>query len=162
MSAVATPAPMRRVGPVRRLVRSLRPVAGLLRPSRALFAGGVATNLMVHLQHVPAYADRKARAAEQWARLTPFLYLLPAYVAGYAALAGAADRRALAAIALLGASFAVWAFLFQTKEDYHALAKARAGAVLLPAKLYAALALLFLSPWIVRFGRICAKSEGIA
>ena len=25
-----------------------------------------------HLQHVPAYADRKARAAEQWARLRPF------------------------------------------------------------------------------------------
>ena len=49
MSVVATPAPMRRVGPVRRLVRSLRPVAGLLRPYRALFAGGVATNLMVHV-----------------------------------------------------------------------------------------------------------------
>jgi 3-hydroxy-D-aspartate aldolase len=26
-----------------------------------------------HLQHVPAYADRKAMAAEQWARLRPFL-----------------------------------------------------------------------------------------
>jgi D-serine deaminase-like pyridoxal phosphate-dependent protein len=26
-----------------------------------------------HLQHVPAYADRKAKAAEQWARLRPFL-----------------------------------------------------------------------------------------
>jgi 3-hydroxy-D-aspartate aldolase len=26
-----------------------------------------------HLQHVPAYADRKAKAAEQWARLQPFL-----------------------------------------------------------------------------------------
>ena len=49
MSAVATPAPVRDVGPVRRLVGSLRPVAGLLRPYRALFFGGVATNLMVHV-----------------------------------------------------------------------------------------------------------------
>jgi D-serine deaminase-like pyridoxal phosphate-dependent protein len=31
-----------------------------------------------HLQHVPAYADRKANAAEQWARLRPFLYALSA------------------------------------------------------------------------------------
>ncbi len=30
-------------------MRSLRPVAGLLRPYRALFAGGVVTNLMVHV-----------------------------------------------------------------------------------------------------------------
>jgi D-serine deaminase-like pyridoxal phosphate-dependent protein len=29
-----------------------------------------------HLQHVPAYADRKAKAAEQWARLQPFLEAL--------------------------------------------------------------------------------------
>jgi hypothetical protein len=49
MSAVATQTPMGEIGPVRRLVRSLRPVAGLLRPYRALFAGGVATNLMVHV-----------------------------------------------------------------------------------------------------------------
>jgi 3-hydroxy-D-aspartate aldolase len=31
-----------------------------------------------HLQHVPAYADRKARAAEQWARPQPFLDALSA------------------------------------------------------------------------------------
>ena len=31
-----------------------------------------------HLQHVPAYADRKARASEQWARLQPFLEALGA------------------------------------------------------------------------------------
>jgi 3-hydroxy-D-aspartate aldolase len=31
-----------------------------------------------HLQHVPAYADRKAKAAEQWARLKPFLDALAA------------------------------------------------------------------------------------
>jgi D-serine deaminase-like pyridoxal phosphate-dependent protein len=31
-----------------------------------------------HLQHVPAYADRKAKAAEQWARLQPFLDALSA------------------------------------------------------------------------------------
>jgi D-serine deaminase-like pyridoxal phosphate-dependent protein len=31
-----------------------------------------------HLQHVPAYADRKAKAAEQWARLRPFLDALGA------------------------------------------------------------------------------------
>jgi 3-hydroxy-D-aspartate aldolase len=31
-----------------------------------------------HLQHVPAYADRKAKAAEQWARLQPFLDALRA------------------------------------------------------------------------------------
>jgi ABC-type multidrug transport system fused ATPase/permease subunit len=50
MSAVATPAPATpAVGPVRRLVRSLRPVADLLRPYRRLFVGGVLTNLMVHV-----------------------------------------------------------------------------------------------------------------
>ena len=31
-----------------------------------------------HLQHVPAYADRKAKAAEQWSRLRPFLEALSA------------------------------------------------------------------------------------
>jgi D-serine deaminase-like pyridoxal phosphate-dependent protein len=31
-----------------------------------------------HLQHVPAYAERKAKAAEQWARLRPFLDALRA------------------------------------------------------------------------------------
>jgi 3-hydroxy-D-aspartate aldolase len=31
-----------------------------------------------HLQHVPAYADRNAKAAEQWARLRPFLDALDA------------------------------------------------------------------------------------
>ena len=31
-----------------------------------------------HLQHVPAYADRKAKAAEQWTRLRPFLEALSA------------------------------------------------------------------------------------
>ncbi|HSA83248.1 MAG TPA: DSD1 family PLP-dependent enzyme [Geminicoccaceae bacterium] len=31
-----------------------------------------------HLQHVPDYADRKAKAAEQWARLQPFLDALSA------------------------------------------------------------------------------------
>ncbi len=31
-----------------------------------------------HLQHVPAYADRKAKAVEQWARLQPFLDALSA------------------------------------------------------------------------------------
>ncbi len=31
-----------------------------------------------HLQHVPAYAERKAKAAEQWARLRPFLDALSA------------------------------------------------------------------------------------
>ena len=31
-----------------------------------------------HLQHIPAYADRKASAAEQWARLQPFLDALGA------------------------------------------------------------------------------------
>ena len=31
-----------------------------------------------HLQHVPAYADRRAKAAEQWARLQPFLNALSA------------------------------------------------------------------------------------
>jgi D-serine deaminase-like pyridoxal phosphate-dependent protein len=31
-----------------------------------------------HLQHVPAYADRQAKAAEQWARLRPFLEALGA------------------------------------------------------------------------------------
>jgi 3-hydroxy-D-aspartate aldolase len=31
-----------------------------------------------HLQHVPAYSDRRAKAAEQWARLQPFLDALRA------------------------------------------------------------------------------------
>ena len=36
-------------GAVRRLVSSLRPIMSLLRPYRAWFFGGVATNLLVHL-----------------------------------------------------------------------------------------------------------------
>jgi ATP-binding cassette, subfamily C, bacterial CydC len=36
-------------GAVRRLVNSLRPIASLLRPYRLWFAGGVITNLLVHL-----------------------------------------------------------------------------------------------------------------
>ena len=39
---------VRNVGPVRRLVRSLRPVAGLLRPYRGCSPGWL-TNLMVHV-----------------------------------------------------------------------------------------------------------------
>ena len=50
MSATVAPAPAAAtVGPLRRLARSLRPVAGLLRPYRALFVGGVLTNLFVHV-----------------------------------------------------------------------------------------------------------------
>jgi ABC-type multidrug transport system fused ATPase/permease subunit len=50
MSATVAPAPAAStVGPLRRLARSLRPVAGLLRPYRALFVGGVLSNLLVHV-----------------------------------------------------------------------------------------------------------------
>lgn len=50
MSAVVAQGPAApQVGPLRRLVRSLRPVADLLRPYRAMFAGGVVTNLLVHV-----------------------------------------------------------------------------------------------------------------
>lgn len=50
MSAVVARGPAApEVGPLRRLVRSLRPVADLLRPYRAMFAGGVLTNLLVHV-----------------------------------------------------------------------------------------------------------------
>jgi ATP-binding cassette subfamily C protein CydC len=50
MSAVVASAPpASTVGPLRRLVRSLRPVAGLLRPYRPLFVGVVVTNLFVHV-----------------------------------------------------------------------------------------------------------------
>jgi ABC-type multidrug transport system fused ATPase/permease subunit len=49
MSVVVPTSDAPDVGPVRRLVASLRPVADLLRPYRAMFLGGVATNLLVHV-----------------------------------------------------------------------------------------------------------------
>ncbi len=49
MSAVVAPTTAPRMGAVRRLITSLRPIAGLLRPYRALFVGGVVSNLLVHI-----------------------------------------------------------------------------------------------------------------
>ena len=68
-------------GPVRRLVRSLRPVAGLLRPYRALFAGGVVTNLLVHLftfgaAIVGAVLVGKALDGAQATELKPLVWLV--------------------------------------------------------------------------------------
>ena len=68
-------------GPLRRLVRSLRPVAGLLRPYRALFAGGVVTNLLVHLftfgaAIVGAVLVGKALDGAQAAELKPLVWLV--------------------------------------------------------------------------------------
>ena len=49
MSTMAATLSGSRVGAIRRLVRSLRPIADLLRPYRTLFVGGVLSNLMVHI-----------------------------------------------------------------------------------------------------------------
>jgi len=83
MSAVAAPsAPARpSTGPLRRLVRSLSPIADLLRPYRVLFAGGVATNLCVHLftfgaAVVGAVIVGKALGGASADALKPFVWLL--------------------------------------------------------------------------------------
>ncbi len=69
------------IGPVRRLARSLGPVAGLLRPYRAMFAGGVVTNLLVHLftfgaAIVGAVLVGKALHGAPASQLKPFVWLL--------------------------------------------------------------------------------------
>jgi ATP-binding cassette, subfamily C, bacterial CydC len=49
MSAVVATTPATPTGAVRRLISSLQPIAGLLRPYRRLFVGGVISNLLVHV-----------------------------------------------------------------------------------------------------------------
>jgi ATP-binding cassette, subfamily C, bacterial CydC len=82
MSAVATSPPRARAaGPLRRLARSLRPVADLLRPYRAMFLGGVATNLLVHVctlgaAVVGAVVVGKALDGAPASELKPLVWLL--------------------------------------------------------------------------------------
>lgn len=85
MSAVAAPASVAPgVGPLRRLVRSLRPVADLLRPYRALFAGGVVTNLLVHVftfgaAIVGAVLVSEALGGASSSELKPLVWLVIAF-----------------------------------------------------------------------------------
>jgi ATP-binding cassette, subfamily C, bacterial CydC len=82
MSAVSASSPVASgVGPLRRLVRSLRPVADLLRPYRSLFAGGVVTNLLVHVftfgaAIAGAVLVSKALAGASSSELKPLVWLV--------------------------------------------------------------------------------------
>lgn len=74
------------------------------------------------------------------------IFLLPAFIA----CAAASSRRLTSSwpgLSILGAAFAVWAFLFQVRDEYQALATGW-KVVLIPAKTYAALALLCVSAWL--------------
>ncbi|HSB35848.1 MAG TPA: glycosyltransferase family 87 protein [Thermoanaerobaculia bacterium] len=70
------------------------------------------------------------------------LFLLPGFLAAFAAFARSGDEGRQAPLALLGASFAVWAFVFGPKEEYIALRGVL--AVFLPLKTCATLLLLSL------------------
>lgn len=76
-------------------------------------------------------------------------FLLPAFLAVFAALREEENEAARLPLALLGASFAVWAFALQSKEEYAGLAR-RPLSLLLPAKTYALFLLLVLAAWAAR------------
>lgn len=74
------------------------------------------------------------------------VFLLPAFIA----CASASSRGPASfwpVLGILGAAFAVWAFVFQVKDEYNALATGW-KVVLIPAKTYAAWALLCVSAWL--------------
>jgi hypothetical protein len=77
------------------------------------------------------------------------VFLLPAFLAVYAALRDGRGAPPRAAPVLLGISFAVWAFALFSKEEYAALAR-RPLSLLLPLKTYAVLLLLGLLAWAAR------------
>lgn len=77
------------------------------------------------------------------------VFLLPAFLAVFAGLRADPGEPPRAALALLGASFAVWAFALQSKEEYAGLAR-RPLSLLLPVKTYALFLLLVLAAWAAR------------
>jgi len=77
------------------------------------------------------------------------VFLLPAFVALYADLRAEDGAPSRTALALLGASFAVWAFALQSREEYAGLVR-RPLSLLLPAKTYALVLLLGLAAWVAR------------
>jgi hypothetical protein len=77
------------------------------------------------------------------------LFLIPAFLAVFAALGETDEEHRRLPLALLGASFAIWAFTLLTREEYAALAR-RPLSALLPVKTYATLLLLGLSAWAAR------------
>jgi len=77
------------------------------------------------------------------------VFLLPAFVALYAALRSEDGAPSRTALALLGASFAVWAFALQSREEYAGLVR-RPLSLLLPAKTYALFLLIGLMAWTAR------------
>ena len=85
------------------------------------------------------------------------VFLIPAFLAAYAALGREDDAPSRPALALLGLSYAVWAFALFSKEEYAALAR-RPLSLLLPLKTYAAFILLGLLAWAAR--RRPAPEEG--
>jgi len=71
------------------------------------------------------------------------LFLLPGFLAAFAAFARSGDEGRRVPLALLGASFAVWAFVFVPKEEYAALSRGML-ALFLPLKTFATILLLSL------------------
>ncbi len=77
------------------------------------------------------------------------VFLIPAFLAVFAGLRDTQEKRRSVPLALLGASFAIWAFTLLTKEEYAALAL-RPLSALLPAKTYATFLLLGLCAFTAR------------
>ncbi len=71
------------------------------------------------------------------------LFLLPGFLAAFASLARRGEAARPLPLALLGVSFAVWAFVLGPKEEYAALSRG-ALVVFLPMKTWASLLLLAL------------------
>ncbi|HQR45302.1 MAG TPA: glycosyltransferase family 87 protein [Thermoanaerobaculia bacterium] len=74
------------------------------------------------------------------------VFLLPVFLAVFAALRAEDGGSARVPLALLGVSFAVWAFALQSREEYAGLAR-RPLSLLLPAKTGATFLLLALAAW---------------
>ncbi len=77
------------------------------------------------------------------------VFLLPGFLAAYAAFRDGEERPPRAVLFLLGASFSVWAFLLVSQEEYAALVR-RPYSLLLASKTAATLALLGLLAWAAR------------
>jgi alpha-1,2-mannosyltransferase len=77
------------------------------------------------------------------------VFLLPGFLAAYAAFREDAGPPARLALVLLGVSFSVWAFSLVSREEYAALAR-RPFSLLLTSKTAATLVLLGLLAWAAR------------
>jgi hypothetical protein len=81
------------------------------------------------------------------------IFLLPAFYAAFEVAQNLPLQRGrIAALVVLGAAFSVWAFAFQFKAEYLALASGW-KVLLLPMKMYASMALLGLGAWLAYASR---------